>query len=307
MKNRIFIEGGEIQKMLNLSIVTATYNRAKLLPNLYESIIINKEKDIQIQWLIIDDGSTDQTLALVKKWQQEEKIKIDYYFQENQGKMKALNEVIDKAEGDLIIECDSDDYFMPEAFKKIKKEYENNQEKNIYAICFLKYNTKGQNMGNEFKNRITTMFDLYFKEAEDGEKCLVFYADVRKKYKYELERQEKFVTEARMHHKMDLQNSIVCSNEPIMICEYQEDGYTKNIKKQLQENPYGYYEYFKEIFEQDMKGVPFAKRLYVVKHFILFTYLTKTKHSFKNVKGFFNKLLYIGLWIPGTIKSKICY
>lgn len=293
--------------MLNLSIVTATYNRAKLLPNLYESIVRNQKKDVEIQWLIIDDGSTDQTLALVKKWQQEKKIKIDYYFQENQGKMKALNEVMDKAEGDLIIECDSDDYFMPEAFEKIKKEYENNQEKNIYAICFLKYNTKGQNMGNDFKNRITTMFNLYFKEGENGEKCLVFYADIRKKYKYELERQEKFITEARMHHKMDLQNKIVCSNEPIMVCEYQEDGYTKNIKKQLQENPYGYYEYFKEIFEHDMRGVPFAKRLYVMKHFILFTYLTKTKHSFKNVKGFFNKILYIGLWIPGTIKSKICY
>lgn len=293
--------------MLKLSIVTATYNRAKLLPNLYQSIVKNEAKDVKIQWLIMDDGSTDQTLALVKKWQQEEKIKIDYYFQENQGKMKALNEVMDKAEGDLIIECDSDDYFMPEAFEKIKKEYETNQEEDIYAICFLKYNTKGQNMGKDFKNRITTMFDLYFKEGEDGEKCLVFYADIRKKYKYELERQEKFVTEARMHHKMDLQNRIVCSNEPIMICEYQQDGYTKNIKKQLQKNPYGYYEYFKEIFEHDMRGVPFAKRLYVVKHFILFTYLTKTKHSFKNVKGFFNKILYIGLWIPGTIKSKICY
>lgn len=293
--------------MLNFSIVTATYNRAKLLPNLYESLVKNRGKDFAIQWLIMDDGSTDQTLELVKKWQQEEKIRIDYFFQENQGKMKALNEVMDKANGDLIIECDSDDYFMPNAFEKVKKEYEENQQENIYAICFLKYNTKGQNMGHDFKNKITTMFDLYFKEKEDGEKCLVFYADIRKKYKYELEKQEKFITEARLHHKMDLQNKIVCSNQPIMVCEYQKDGYTKNIKKQLQENPYGYYEYFKEIFEHDMRGIPFSKRLYVIKHFILFTYLTKTKKSFKSVKGFFNKILYIGLWIPGMIKSKISY
>lgn len=289
--------------MLNLSIVTGTYNRAKLLPNLYKSLVKNRGKDIKIQWLIMDDGSTDQTLELVKKWKQEDKIKIDYFFQENQGKMKAINNVMDKVEGDLVIECDSDDYFMPNAFEKIKKEYEENKEENIYAFCFLKYNTKGKNMGNDFKNRITTMFDLYFKEGEDGEKCLVFYTDIRKRYQYELEKHEKFITEARMHHKMDLQNKIICSNQPIMICEYQEDGYTQNIKKQLQENPYGYYEYFKEIFEHDMEGILFSKRLYVIKHFILFTYLTKAKNSLKNVKGFFNKILYIALWIPGTIKS----
>ena len=54
-----------------------------------------------------------------------------------------------------------------------------------------------------------------------------------------------------------------------------------------------------------MENVPLSKRLYVIKHFILFTYLTKTKKSLKNVKGLCNKVLYILLYIPGTIKSKI--
>ena len=157
-------------------------------------------------------------------------------------------------------------------------------------------------MGNDFKNRKTTMFDLYFKEGENGEKALVYFSDIRKKYKYKLEHNEKFVTEARMHHEMDLNYNIICINEAVMICEYQEEGYSKNIREQFKKNPYGYYEYFKEILERDFSGVKFNKRLYAIKHYILFSYLTKQYQS-KNIKNVYNKLLYYLLLIPGKIKS----
>lgn len=90
-----------------------------------------------------------------------------------------------------------------------------------------------------------------------------------------------------------------------MICQYQENGYTKNIRKQFKENPYGYYEYFKEILERDMQGVTFNKRLYVIKHYILFTYLTKNKKSYTYIKETINKFLFFILYIPGVIMTKI--
>lgn len=106
-----------------------------------------------------------------------------------------------------------------------------------------------------------------------------------------------------MYHEMDLKYKIKCINKPIMICDYKEDGYTKNIRKIFKENPYGHYAYFKEILEKhDMQGVPFKKRLYVIKHYILFSYLTK-HHEIKNIKAFQNKMWYIILFIPGMIKS----
>ena len=144
-------------------------------------------------------------------------------------------------------------------------------------MCFLKYDTKGQNMGQLFKNEKTTMFDLYFKEGEDGEKALVFYSNIRKKFKHELEHGEKFVTEARMYHKMDENYKMACINEPIMICEYQDEGYTQNIMEQFKKYPFGYYMYFKEILHKNMKGVLFKKRLYAIKHFLLFWYLKNIK------------------------------
>ena len=191
------------------------------------------------------------------------------------------------------------------AFDIIKNEYQKCDKSDIYALCFLKYDQNGNNMGNLFKNEKTTMFDLYFKEGENGEKALVFFADVRKKYKHELEHNEKFVTEARMYHKMDVKYKMICINKPIMICEYQKDGYSKNIIKQFKNNPYGYYKYFQEILEKDMKGVKFSKRLYVIKHYILFGKLINAKKSLNKIMSTKNKILYCLLYVPGRIKTKM--
>lgn len=289
--------------MLKISILTATYNRANLLPNLYNSLKTNKREDICLEWLIMDDGSTDDTKDVVQSFNTYDNLEIKYFFQENSGKMTAINNLVPKATGDLIVDCDSDDYFAKNAFEEIKKAYEESKdEKDIYALCFLKYDTKGNNLGKNFKKTKTTMFDLYFKELEDGEKALVFFGDIRKQYKYKLEKNEKFGTESRMYHEMDLKYKIKCYNKPIMISEYQEDGYTKNIQGVFKNNPFGYYKYFQEILQRDMKGVNFKKRLYVIKHFILFSYLTK-QYDFKHIEGILNKILLYLLFLPGIIKS----
>ena len=290
---------------MKISVLTPTYNRGELLKKLYQSLLENSKYGLNIEWLIMDDGSKDKTEEIVKNFKTD-KIEIKYYKQENSGKMVAINKLVERATGELIVDCDSDDYFTKNAFEIIEKAYiENKNEKDIYGLCFLKYDQNGHNMGEKFKNKKTKMFDLYFKEGETGEKAIVFLAEVRKKYSHKLEKNERFVTEARMYHEMDLKYKMICINEPIMICEYQENGYTKNIIKQFKENPYGYYEYFKEILERNMKGVTFNKRLYVIKHYILFTYLTKAKGSHRHIKGTLNKFLYLLLYIPGMIITKI--
>ena len=266
-------------------------------------MVENVKEDIEIEWLIMDDGSTDETKTVLDNLPNEKNLEIKYFYQKNQGKMIAINNLVEHATGDLIVDCDSDDYFTKNAFEIIKKSYEENKTNldGIYGLCFLKNDVNGNNLGKNFTKEKITMFDLYFKEGENGEKAIVFLADIRKKYKHELEHEEKFVTEARMYHKMDKDYKMICINEPIMICEYQKEGYTKNINKQFKENPYGYYEYFKEIFEKDMKGVSFNKRLYVIKHYILFGYLTNNKNG-KYIKGWKNKVLYYLLYWPRNFK-----
>lgn len=289
---------------MKLSILTATYNRAKFLEKLYNSIIENLCAGIEIEWLIMDDGSQDETSKIVQKFIDEQKIEIKYKKQNNQGKMAAINNLIAYTTGELIVDCDSDDYFAPDAFKTIKEEFEQTDSKNIYGICFLKQKENGKIDGTKFKNDITTMFDLYFKEAALGEKCIVYYANIRKIYKHELENNEKFITEARMYHKMDEKYKIKCINKPIAIGEYQQNGYTSNILKTFTTSPKGYLKYFEEILQKDFKGVILKKRLYVIKHYILFLTITQEKMDLKQVKSLINKILIVILFIPGKLKSK---
>lgn len=148
------------------------------------------------------------------------------------------------------------------------------------------------------------MFDLYFKERATGEKGIVFYTDIRKKYRHELENDEKFITEARMYHKMDETYKLKCVNEAITIGDYQADGYTSNIVRTFTSSPYGYLKYFEEILQKDFKGVTWNKRLYAIKHYILFLTLTKEKMNLKQVKNLFNKMLILILLVPGKIKAK---
>lgn len=291
---------------MKISVLTPTYNRGELLERLYESLEKNAQYGVEIEWLIMNDGSTDKTKEIVKKFQEKNvtNIEIKYFEQENQGKMIAINNLVEYVTGEYMIDCDSDDYFEDNAFKYMKQKIEESkQEKNIYGLCFLKFDIKGNNLGKVFTKNRSTLFDLHFKENDQGERAILFISNIRKKYKHKLENGEKFVTEARMYYEMDRENELLCFNLPIMICEYQEKGYTKNIVKQFQKYPYGYYKYFAEILEKNMAGVLLSKRLYAIKHYILFSYLTKQYRS-KNIKDVENKILYYILLIPGIIKSK---
>ena len=81
-----------------------------------------------------------------------------------------------------------------------------------------------------------------------------------------------------MYHEMDLKyNGLKCFNIPVFICEYLEDGYTKNILKLFKQYPLTHYYYYLEMFKFDMRGIPFKKRLHIIKHYILFSCLTDQK------------------------------
>lgn len=293
---------------MKISVLTPTYNREKLLERLYKSLVKNSKYGVEIEWLIMDDGSTDQTEQKVESFIEEKNtnIEIKYFKQKNQGKMVAINNLVEKATGEYMIDCDSDDYFSDEAFKIMSEKInETLNEKNIYGLCFLKHSTNGENIGKNFTKRRTTLFDLHYKENDQGEKAILFISKIRKQYKHKLENGERFITEARLYYEMDDDNEMLCFNFPIMICEYQENGYTKNLNKQFKENPIGYYYYFYEILKKDFKGTLWNKRMYAIKHYILFSILSNKKIKLKDVKNNFNRALIILLYLPGKIKTNM--
>lgn len=294
---------------MKISILTATYNRKELIPNLYESILKNITKNIDIEWLIMDDGSTDGSNIYFKKIIKENKINIKYFYQKNQGKMIAINNLLDYITGDLVIEIDSDDYFCNDVFSMILKDYDLIKNDNkIYGLLYLR-----KILGNyklykfPFDNKVIKLYDLYYKhEYKALEAVQIIKADIRKRYKHKLEKDEKFITEDRLYHEIDKNyNGLYLLNKEIINSEYFEDGYTKNINSIFKKYPNGYYKYFNELLEFDMRGVLFKKRLYMIKHLILFQILSNNKlNSTLKEKSLFNKLLIVLLYFPGKIKTK---
>ena len=292
---------------MKISVLTPTYNRADDLERLYTSLVVNNNSGIDFEWLIMDDGSTDKTKIVVDNFIKQNIINIRYFSQGNQGKMVAINNLMKEVTGDIVFTCDSDDYLITGAFDLINQHADRLlKDETVYALAFLKQDEKGKISGKKFSENIhrSDMFSLYFREEMTGEKILVFKTEVRKKFKHELEADEKFITESRMYHKMDLDYDLIGINEPLEIGDYKEDGYTKNIQDVFVQNPLGYYLYFKEILEMDLKDVPFSKKMYVYKHYILFATLAERNDIFESVQGVFNKLMIAILWLPGKIKTE---
>ena len=103
---------------LLLSIFTPSYNRAYILPILYKSLV--GQTDNNFEWVIVDDGSSDNTEELVNEWIAENKIHIVYYKQENQGKHIAINSGVKRASGELFFIVDSDDSLTPDAVQQVR-------------------------------------------------------------------------------------------------------------------------------------------------------------------------------------------
>lgn len=294
-----------------ISIVTPSYNRGYILPQLYNSLLKNKDSYSDFEWVIIDDGSSDDTKKIVEEWMRKGTIKIRYYKQKNGGKMAALNYGIPKTKGDIIIEVDSDDYLKEDALKTIMTYWEEAElNEKVYGILFRRsFENPELDKKNSFpfEKKISRMFDLYMKSNFDKDAVLVFKGDIRRDFHHKLEHNEKFITEARMYNEMDKQyDGLLCINKPVVVCEYLEDGYSKNIDKLFRNNPYGYRCYFKECLAMNLKGLSFKKRLYLMKHYILFSYMTNIKRTkvIKEVSGIFNKLLAFILVLPGYYASK---
>jgi len=106
----------DMPRRYRFTVFTSTFNRAHTLPRVYASLSRQTFKDFE--WLIVDDGSTDQTASLIQQWQAAAKFPIRYVYQANQGKHIAFNRGVELAEGELFLTLDSDDACFAHALER---------------------------------------------------------------------------------------------------------------------------------------------------------------------------------------------
>lgn len=234
---------------LKITILTPTYNRAYILPQLYNSL--RKQQDKSFEWLIIDDGSEDNTEYIVKSWIQQVDNPADFFIKykkkENGGKHRAINYAIDYIKTEYTFIVDSDDYLTEDAILKIKKWLETIKgEKKIAGVAGLRGNSEYIRIG-DFPKRIEkeNYIDAYntdrIKKRLTGDKAEIYKTDILRKFPFPEIEGETFLSESVVWNELAYHGYMVrWFNSIIYITEYLEDGLTKNLYKKRVENFKGY-------------------------------------------------------------------
>ena len=233
-----------------MTVFTPTYNRAYILPKLYDSLCQQTVKSFE--WLIVDDGSVDNTQELVEKWIEEKKIEIRYFKQANGGKQRAHNLGVEKSKEEIFVCVDSDDYVLPEFVEKQLEYFERyNMDASIAGIISLQGHPDGTPMGTFFPAdlKITRLTDLYGKLKFKGDATLAYYTNILRKYPFWVAEGEKFMGEGYVYYQIDQKYKMAVLSEILMIKEYLNDGYTKNVRKLAKNNPKSYAELKRQTIE----------------------------------------------------------
>lgn len=223
-----------------ITIFTPTYNRAYILPKLFESLQNQTSKNFE--WLIVDDGSNDDTKELVNDFSKKADFKITYIYQENQGKHVAINTALDKIDTPYFLTVDSDDFLKHNGLEIVEKKLHLiSSEQTIIGIAspidILNNNIFPTKKIS--KNIVATTNELKFKYGFHGELTLIFKTDLAKNYKYPVFKGEKFMLESVVFDRMDLEYEFLYINSSIVNAEYRPDGLTFQGKKILLNSPKG--------------------------------------------------------------------
>jgi len=285
-----------------ITVFTPTYNRGYILERAYKSLLNQTNKSFV--WLIIDDGSTDNTEFLVKKWIKEDKIDIKYYKQKNGGKQRAHNKAVKITDTELFICLDSDDYFTKDAIEVLISKWNKIENKDkISGIVALKGSDKNTPIGTWLPSNIkfSHLNKLESEYGFKGDTALLFRTDILMQYPFWVAKDEKFMGEGYIYQQIDQKYKMYVLNKIICICEYLEDGYTKNIRELIKENPKSYMELNKQaaIYSTSLK-----KRYIKTIKYMLGFILSEKSNPFKKYPY---KILGILAYIPALLYYFIKY
>lgn len=231
-----------------ITIFTPTFNRAECLVRLYHSLC--SQSCDSFEWLIIDDGSIDDTFKVIENFKNEHLINVRYFFQENQGKHVAFNKAVYLAVAPLFMCLDSDDYLESNAIEVLYTYYMKYSEKAL--IAGFSCNTQffdGSVVGTVLPGDevVVSHYDLYNRYKIKGDKGFIYKLDILKQYPFPVFENEKFVTEALVLNRISHKYKICCINQSLINIEYMWDGLSQKYSKLCIMSPLGYYTYLNEL------------------------------------------------------------
>lgn len=227
--------------MAFLTVFTPAYNRAHTLPRTYESLC---EQDCkEFIWLIVDDGSKDETAALVRGWQKKDNgFEIQYIYKENGGMHTAHNVAYENIHTQLNVCIDSDDRMAPGAARKIRDAWEQVKDKDYAGLIALDSDFSGNIIGKGFPaDMVDTTLGGYYAAGGAGDKKLIYRTDVINSVPpYPVFPGERYVGLVYKYTLVDQKYKLFVLDEVVCEVEYQADGSTGTMWKQYLKNPQGF-------------------------------------------------------------------
>ncbi|MCM1451588.1 MAG: glycosyltransferase family 2 protein [Clostridium sp.] len=223
---------------MQITVGTPTFNRAHLLPRLYKSLCNQSRKDFE--WLIVDDGSQDETESVVGDFIAEGMINIRYFKKENGGKHTAVNLAAKEAKGELFFIADSDDWLPQNAIADVLNSFETVKDNdNIAGICGLDAYADGTLVGSSlpFDEIDSTPQDIRYRWDIVGDMKEVFRTSVIRRFPFPVIPGERFCPEALVWNRIGRKYRLHYINKPIYRVEYQSDGLTSSITRMRMLSP----------------------------------------------------------------------
>ncbi len=243
-----------------ITVFTPTYNRVHLLPRLYESLRAQTFHDFE--WIIVDDGSTDDTEEVVKSFFPPlGGIKGGLIRQPNGGKHRAINRGVQEARGELFFIADSDDYLPDDSLAKVAERYQKIKgDKRIGGVCGLDIAPDGTCVSSKLPQDeiICNSLDIRLKYHVTGDLKEVFFTSVMREFPFPEFEGERFCPEALVWDRIAQQYNLLFFNEPIYIAEYQPGGITAGIVRARMNSPMASVTTYQEL---NSYNLPFKEKI----------------------------------------------
>ena len=227
--------------MATLTVFTPAYNRAHTLPRTYESLLLQDCKDFV--WLIVDDGSSDNTAELVRGWQKNDNgFDIRYIYKENGGMHTAHNTAYENIDTELNVCIDSDDCMAKGAVGKILTKWNEVKDLGYAGLIGLDADLEGKLIGAGFPDGMTeTTLMGYYAAGGSGDKKLVYRTDVINRYPpYPVFEGERYVALAYKYRLIDQDYKLAVIDQVLCNVEYQADGHSTGMWKEYVRSPKGF-------------------------------------------------------------------
>lgn len=228
-----------------VTFFTPTYNRAHILHRCYESLC--SQQSYNFKWLIVDDGSSDQTKELVDGWiRDEERFEIRYLYKENGGLHTAFNKAVEETDTEVFVCFESDDIFTPEAITIIERVWTEIRDTDCVGFITLCRDMDGKLIGGLYPQDVKTVLYREHRIIAGGDKQYVFRTSALKKvFPMPSFPGEKFFDPKYRFFALDEIGPLAVTNEVFDIVDYQPGGLTHTMMRQYYNSPNSFAEYRK--------------------------------------------------------------